>query len=155
MTPTSLVNAISLRKNGIDKNTLADEIYDAYVSEMDKKGVMDFDDILIKALEKDIETPYLLVDEVQDINEMQYRLIKKWSEKAKSIFVIGDPDQSIYGFRGADSRCFERFEDDFAPVRVIRLTENYRSTPEIIDCSSDVMGGKTKLSPNRKNGEKI
>ena len=155
MTPSSLVNAVSLRKNGIDKNMLADEIYDAYVSEMDKKGVMDFDDILIKVLEKDIETPYLLVDEVQDINEMQYRLIKKWSEKAKSIFVIGDPDQSIYGFRGADSRCFERFEDDFAPVRVIRLTENYRSTPEIIDCSSDIMGGETKLSPNRKNGEKI
>lgn len=153
--PSAFINAVSMRKNGMEEDVLTDEMYDAYVYAMEEKGIMDFDDILIKALEKDIETPYLLVDEFQDINELQYRLIKKWSEKAKSVFVIGDPDQSIYGFRGADSRCFEKFEKDFAPVRVIRLNENYRSTPEIITCSSDVIKGNIKLNPNRKNGEKI
>lgn len=155
MSATSFLNAVSLKKNEIDEGKIDDELFGAYVSKLEEKGLIDFDDILIKAIEKNIETPYLLVDEFQDINELQYRLIKKWGENAKSIFVIGDPNQSIYGFRGADSKCFDKFEKDFESVKVIRLTENYRSTPEIINCSSKVIKDDIKLNPNRKSGEKI
>lgn len=71
---------------------------------------------------------HLLVDEFQDINDLQYRLIRAWSRGGESLFVIGDPDQAIYGFRGADARCFDRLAADFPALRLIRLTQNYRST---------------------------
>ena len=105
---------------------------------------MDFDDLLFETLrivEADSSThlrkpfSYLLTDEFQDINPLQYRLIKAWNKGGKELFVIGDPDQSIYGFRGADSKCFEKLRQDFKDVCLIRLVENYRSTPEILNAA--------------------
>ena len=103
---------------------------------------LDYDDILLKTLDLFEQKcvpervsqsfRYLLVDEFQDINGIQYRLIKEWGRNSKHIFIIGDPDQSIYGFRGSDYRYFERFKEDFPGARLIRLAQNYRSTPEII-----------------------
>lgn len=75
---------------------------------------------------------HLLVDEFQDINDLQYRLIQAWGEKSASLFVIGDPDQSIYGFRGSSAQCFARFASDHPALHSVHLSENYRSAPEIL-----------------------
>ncbi len=75
---------------------------------------------------------HLLVDEFQDINDLQYRLIRHWNRGGQGLFVIGDPDQAIYGFRGADSDCFARLKKDLPDLREIRLVQNYRSTPQIL-----------------------
>ena len=80
---------------------------------------MDFDDLLLRALvlsrsqEQVLKGfAYLLVDEFQDISPLQYRLIQAWSGKGREVFIIGDPDQAIYGFRGADSKSFHRFQKE-------------------------------------------
>lgn len=67
---------------------------------------------------------YLLVDEFQDISPLQYQLILAWNREGDELFVIGDPDQSIYGFRGSDPECFARLMEDFPETEVIRLREN-------------------------------
>jgi superfamily I DNA/RNA helicase len=82
---------------------------------------------------------HLLIDEFQDINDVQYRLIRAWSQNSAGLFVIGDPDQSIYGFRGSDPRFFERLVQDFPDTRRIRLTRNYRSTPVILRCAASAL----------------
>jgi superfamily I DNA/RNA helicase len=89
---------------------------------------------------------YLLVDEFQDINEVQYRLLQAWSRGSENIFVIGDPDQAIYGFRGSDSRFFARFQQDFSVKQPIRLTKNYRSTPQIISVAASLIAGTSAAS---------
>ena len=124
-------------------------VWDSYQARLKKFKLLDYDDILLRVLnrfeaedgrEKLTEAfTHLLVDEFQDINDVQYRLIRAWSRKSAGIFVIGDPDQSIYGFRGSDSRCFERLQTDFPHLKSIRLTQNYRSTPEILGCALPVI----------------
>ena len=79
---------------------------------------------------------YLLVDEFQDINPAQQRLIRIWSRSGRELFVIGDPDQAIYGFRGADPFCFERLAAENSDLEMIRLKENYRSSPQIIHAAA-------------------
>ena len=99
---------------------------------------------------------FLLVDEFQDISPVQYRLIKAWNKGGRELFVIGDPDQSIYGFRGSDSRCFDLLEQDFPGTSTIRLTTGYRSTPEILSASLPLIsrnpGGERRLSAARPHG---
>ncbi len=103
---------------------------------------------------------YLLVDEFQDINPAQLKLVKLWSRAGREMFVIGDPDQSIYGFRGADSACFERLKKEYDDLEVVSLKENYRSAPQILKAASAVIGetesGEQKerkmLHPNRPDG---
>ena len=118
-----------------------------YQNLLKEKGAMDFDDILIetvKLLEEE-KVPelsnfhYLLVDEFQDISPIQYRLIQLWSQSGRELFVIGDPDQSIYGFRGSDAACFSSLQKDYPHAEVIRLTENYRSTVAIVDSAMSVI----------------
>ena len=152
-----------------------DRLYAAYCSQLERYGLMDYDDILLAVLRgfrcrEGEETTqesmrdsfsHLLVDEFQDINAVQYRLIKEWSKKSESIFIIGDPDQSIYGFRGSDFRFFERFQDDFPGLRLIRLTQHYRSTPEIINCAQAVLSPKKAgnlayaLETKREGGARV
>jgi superfamily I DNA/RNA helicase len=159
LSPREVMRGISLMKNGISpaedkkKSEVPAGVYESYCSQLKRYGVMDYDDILLEVLTRfengntgDIsgsgrENPfsYLLVDEFQDINEIQYRLIKEWSRQSESIFIIGDPDQSIYGFRGSDFRYFARFQEDFPAIRQVRLTQNYRSTPEIIASAASVI----------------
>lgn len=154
---------ISLMKNGIPslgakkKSALPAGVYDAYCFRLKDYGVMDYDDILLEALRqfeggkagepagrgRENTFSYLLVDEFQDINEIQYRLIKAWGQNSEGVFLIGDPDQSIYGFRGADYRYFARAKEDFPGLRQVRLTQNYRSTPEVIACAKEVINKKT------------
>lgn len=177
--PRDVLRGISFIKNGMppaDEGTeVPPGVYDLYNAQLEQYGVLDYDDILLDVLEflerrdpddagrKNLPAlfSHLLVDEFQDINAVQYRLIKKWSENSAGVFVIGDPDQSIYGFRGSDPRCFERFFEDYAPVRRIGLIRNYRSTPEIIHCARSVISRKTagghalSLEAGRESGPKV
>lgn len=143
-----------------------------YENELKNRSVMDFDDLLLKTLDifgengKKEYTPfsYLLVDEFQDINDIQFKLIKKWNEKGKNLFIIGDKDQSIYGFRGAAPECFERLKEELAKegkaeqLKEITLTSNYRSTPEILKCAVSVIqngGQEPALKAEKKSGARV
>jgi uncharacterized protein (TIGR00375 family) len=167
ISPRKILKDISLIKNGAtlpEEKAAVTAVYDLYRAQLERYGVLDYDDILLdmlRMLEDEINGgmentipknrfDYLLVDEFQDINAIQYRLIKEWGRNSTGIFVIGDPDQSIYGFRGSDARCFQRLLEDFPKVWQVRLTVNYRSTPEIIRCAQSVIskqdGSKSRHS---------
>ncbi len=128
---------------GAQEKEIPKEALEAYEKLKKDSGRYDFDDLLLETLsvfEKGEKLPeelekrfaYLLADEFQDISPLQYRLVKAWNRKGRELFVIGDPDQSIYGFRGADAECFSRVKEDFPGLRMITLTENYRSTGKIL-----------------------
>lgn len=135
--------------------------YQKYLKDM---NAMDFDDLLLEALrlaEAGADSDagafsYLMVDEFQDISPLQYRLIQAWNRNGRELFVIGDPDQAIYGFRGADAGCFDRLSEDFLQVRRITLTENYRSASRILSLASKVIAGnpgdRRKLRPTLPKG---
>lgn len=173
-----VLRAISLAKSGVPQEGSPDlppEAYDRYCGQLAQYGVMDYDDILLRALrlfeeetagvaeDQRLWEPFfhLLVDEFQDINPIQYRLIQAWGKYSAGIFVIGDPDQSIYGFRGADARSFDRFFEDYPQARRFHLTQNYRSTPEVIGCAGSVIAqGYTAadipaLEAKRESGAKV
>ena len=135
----------------LEENSDFEAVYAAYQERMEDKGLWDFDDLLTKtkhllADRENQETDlcrqfrYLLVDEFQDIDALQYELICQWNRNGRELFVIGDPDQSIYGFRGADPSCFSRMLHDFPQTEVIKLKENYRSTGEILKASTELIG---------------
>lgn len=104
-----------------------------YQNLLSEAGVQDYDDLLLagQTLASN-HFRFLLVDEFQDINPVQYQLVQNWNRCGEELFVIGDPDQSIYGFRGSDAHCFARLSTDFPGLRQITLLQNYRSTPEIL-----------------------
>ena len=168
---SQILTQISNDKIGMGEvdSPLGQEILEAYQNSLREWNVLDFDDILLEALriagekadekEKPVDTgafTYLLVDEFQDINPLQYKLIKAWNKGGRELFAIGDKDQAIYGFRGADAGCFKKLTEDFQEVCQIVLEENYRSTPQILEVASEVIsknpGGKRVLNPNRKKG---
>src|SRR5262249_22107495 len=86
---------------------------------------------------------HICVDEFQDIDEPQYRLLQRLTPPAGNIFVIGDPNQAIYGFRGATAACLTRFGEDFPSARTMRLGRNYRSTGAIVAAAAQVIGDGT------------
>ena len=121
-----------------------------YEESLTSRGLFDFDDLLIEALCLLLEDQeaarsfcsrftYLLVDEFQDISPLQYELICQWNRYGKELFVIGDPDQSIYGFRGSDPACFSRFLEDEPGAEVISLHKNYRSSGTITEGAAAVI----------------
>ncbi len=155
------MSAISLRKCGVeptDAPAALDTLYDAYRDRLHTDGAMDFDDILLAALDAledgggDTAIPaapafdHLLVDEFQDMNPVQYRLLRKWAEKSQSVFVIGDPNQAIYGFRGSDARCFNWLRQDFPDLAEIALARNYRSTAEVLAAAAPIVAVREKDS---------
>ncbi len=132
-----------------------------YQRQLESRGALDFDDLLIqvwqetKAGKGDCRPfSYLLVDEFQDINPIQYQLIREWNRQGRELFVIGDPDQAIYGFRGADPKCFDRLRKEEPELEEIRLLENYRSAPQILSAADAVIscnpGPERKLVTDRK-----
>lgn len=147
--PEKLLQAASRVKNGLGAEGFPEEIVEEYCLRLGETGALDFDDLLLEALRAAEEAPdgalrpftHLLADEFQDSSPVQYALVKAWNRRGKSLFVIGDADQSIYGFRGADAGCFDRLEADFPGLRRITLTKNYRSTPEILACALPVIDG--------------
>ena len=127
------VEAISRFRSGLSDEHA--ELARAYSAALEVRGLRDLDGLLLEALHTPVTEHamfrHLLVDEYQDVNGVQRALVQHWAEKSDGLFVIGDPDQSIYGFRGASAACFDDLRAAYPGLRVIRLEKNYRSTPEI------------------------
>lgn len=159
-----LLQAVSRVKNGASpaEAGLDESLYQDYCARLKALGALDFDDLLTEALRLDTagrkQFRYLLVDEFQDVGDTQYDLVRAWSAQG-SLFVIGDPDQSIYGFRGASGRCFARLGEDVPGLRTIRLVENYRSAPAVLEAALPVIahnGGEARvLHANRPDGPRV
>jgi DNA helicase-2/ATP-dependent DNA helicase PcrA len=135
------------------------EVYDLYQKRLFASNAVDFDDMLfltVDVLERFPEARekwqeafrYVLVDEYQDTNHAQYRLLQLLAETHRNVFAVGDPDQSIYAFRGADIRNVLEFEHDFQGAYTIALEQNYRSTQNILDAANGV------IRHNRERKEK-
>jgi DNA helicase-2/ATP-dependent DNA helicase PcrA len=135
------------------------EVYDLYQKRLFASNAVDFDDMLfltVDVLERFPEARekwqeafrYILVDEYQDTNHAQYRLLQLLAQQHHNVFAVGDPDQSIYGFRGADIRNVLEFEHDFPGSYTIALEQNYRSTQHILDAANGV------IRHNRERKEK-
>lgn len=168
-----LLREISVCKSGMEGRTggetVTEQVLTFYQEQLREAGAFDYDDLLLETLSlcERTETgargagPFscLLVDEFQDINPVQYRLIQAWNREGRELFVIGDPDQSIYGFRGSDAHCFERLSADYPELRTIRLTDHYRSTPEILSGALAMIekngGEKRRMDALRKSGPPI
>lgn len=125
-------------------------IYEDYDRELKKNRLIDFDDMLVYCYElldkrRDIlaawqnKYEYILVDEFQDINKVQYDVVKLLALKNRNIFVVGDDDQSIYGFRGAKPEIMQRFTKDYKDTALIKLDINYRSTANIVNVAKSVI----------------
>jgi DNA helicase-2/ATP-dependent DNA helicase PcrA len=158
-------NAVSYFKKIIVK------IYQQYQKELFENNALDFGDLILLTVKLLRERPeilenyqnkfrYILVDEYQDINLAQYQLIKLLSGKYHNLFVVGDPDQSIYRFRGADLSNILRFEEDFPHSKVIKLEQNYRSTKVILEGATNLIKynrnrKEKELWTDKKGGEKI
>lgn len=147
------------------------EIYPDYQKQLKIQNSVDFGDLLyltVKMLEENEEVRnyyqnkynYLLIDEYQDTNNAQYKFARLLSEKHKNICVVGDDDQGIYAWRGADIKNIQSFENDFDKVTVIKLEQNYRSTKNVISAAVAVIQQNNKrvdkkLWTDNKQGEKI
>ena len=171
--PEQFLRELSRCKNGQWEEAASEEFqekqeaFDYYQTRLRENHVLDYDDLLLETLKlfeagEEVNRKsfsYLLVDEFQDVSPLQFKLLLEWNQKGRELFVIGDPDQSIYGFRGADARCFERLEAAFSKVTYIRLEDNYRSSPDIIQAAAALIsnnpGGKRTLLPHREGSQKI
>ena len=147
------------------------DIYREYQKKLLAANALDFDDLLLVTVRLFTECPqvlekyrrrfmYVLVDEYQDTNTIQYRIVKLLSEEHGNICVVGDDDQSIYGWRGADIRNILDFEKDFPGAMVVRLEQNYRSTKPILDKANLVIQNnkdrkEKTLWTARKSGEPV
>ena len=146
-------------------------IYERYIVALKDANALDFDDLLLKTVEL-FETSeqvrgfyankfkYVMVDEYQDTNRPQYLLIRRLAEVHRNLAVVGDPDQSIYKWRGADLRNILDFEHDFPEAHTVRLEQNYRSTQMILDAATAVISRnqnrkEKRLWTDRKGGAKI
>ena len=146
-------------------------VYPVYQETLERRKALDFDDLLFAALRLLRESEhartrlrerhqYVLVDEYQDTNHIQYLIVNELSAEHRNICVVGDPDQSIYGWRAADIRNILTFKDDYPEAAEIHLEENYRSTPEILSAADNVIKTNTQridrtLRTSRDPGEKI
>ncbi|HKN40432.1 MAG TPA: ATP-dependent DNA helicase UvrD2 [Acidimicrobiia bacterium] len=136
-------------------------LYGRYETEKTRRGVIDFDDLLWRlgdALEGDPEFGavirwrhrHLFVDEFQDVNPAQFRLIRLWLGERRDLCVVGDDDQAVYGFTGADAGYLVHFARHFPGAGVVRLEENYRSTPQVLAAAHAVLpGGARRKKPLR------
>ncbi len=167
LTPRTVLGRISWAKNHMvdpqeyylaskDPNSeRVAHIYEGYRTELRKNNALDFDDLLLEAVRllkvsSDARERYqrryryLLVDEYQDTNRPQYELMKLLAGEAKNVCAVGDEDQSIYSWRGADIRNILEFEKDFPNARIVRLEQNYRSTQVILEAAGAVVQNNLK-----------
>lgn len=137
--------------------TKVKDVYDGYQKELLKNQAMDFGDLILNAIllfrkrpdilaEYQNQFQYVLIDEYQDTNPVQYELIKMLAGGHKRLFVVGDDDQSIYKFRGAEIKNILNFQRDYPEAKIVRLEQNYRSTGNILTASNAVI---------RKNSERL
>jgi DNA helicase-2/ATP-dependent DNA helicase PcrA len=153
------------------RDEVVKRVYDEYQKRLVSMNAVDFDDILVYTARLLEDVPavrdkyaqrfrHVLVDEFQDTNIAQYALVKHLASYHKNIFCVGDPDQSIYAWRGADWRNVQRFEQDFPDARAILLEQNYRSHQNILDAAMGVIDRarnrrKKRLFSDRGTGERI
>jgi DNA helicase-2/ATP-dependent DNA helicase PcrA len=168
--PKAMKAVISKAKNElVDYESFADQgdgffheqvadVYRLYQQRLLGASAMDFDDLLMVTVELFGAFPdvlatyqerfrYVLVDEYQDTNRAQYVLVKQLTDSHRNLCVVGDSDQSIYRFRGADIRNIRDFEVDYPDARIIILDQNYRSTETILDAANSVISNNTKRTP--------
>jgi DNA helicase-2/ATP-dependent DNA helicase PcrA len=173
LTPRTVLSRISWAKNHMvdpqdyflgSKDPTSERIahiFKAYQDELRKNNAMDFDDLLLEAvrlLKSSAEVreryqrryQYVLVDEYQDTNRPQYELMKLLAGEHKNVCAVGDEDQSIYSWRGADIRNILEFEKDFPNARIVRLEQNYRSTQIILEAAGAVVANNI-----RRKGKKL
>lgn len=185
LTPRSVQSAISGAKNrGEDPQIFASKvdannerqaaiatIYRNYEQKLRNNNALDFDDLLIRTVQLFRKSPetrakyndkfkYILVDEYQDTNPLQFALVSLLTEKQQNICVVGDPDQSVYSFRAADIRNILDFEEHYPNAKTIRLEQNYRSTQTILDAAHAVIKNNTErkekqLWTSHKGGDLI
>ena len=152
------------------ENKIAD-VYVLYQKKLKENNAMDFDDLIFKTVELFLKNPdvlefyqrkfrYIMVDEYQDTNGAQYQLIKLLAEKYKNLCVVGDDDQGIYGWRGADIKNILDFEKDYPGTKVIKLEQNYRSKGNILNAANVVIANNTYrkqkvLRTEQEQGSKI
>ena len=156
--------ADGLRPGDLAGEPLA-EVYAAYQRHLDACGARDYDDLLLDLLEllradeavargAAADQDHLLVDEFQDVNAVQYELVRRLSGSGEGLFVIGDPDQAIYGFRGAAPRFFARLGQDYPALSTHRLDRNYRSAPAVVAASRAVIAdGRVETSAPEAPGD--
>ena len=146
-------------------------VYREYQSRLTKNNALDFDDLIMKTVElfeKHSQVldyyqerfRYIMVDEYQDTNYAQFRLVELLAEKYRNLCVVGDDDQSIYRFRGADIRNILEFEHYFPDAKVVRLEQNYRSTGNILEAANNIIANNTERKEKRlwtenEEGEKV
>lgn len=142
--------AMNARISGTFRDQKIAELYREYQTQLKKNNALDFDDLLVKTVELFDNNPeildyyqekfrYIMVDEYQDTNTAQFRLVSQLAKKYGNICVVGDDDQSIYSFRGANIRNILNFEETFPGARVIKLEQNYRSTRTILNAANGVI----------------
>ena len=176
--PNSLLSAVSTAKNNLilpeqvgllspkpgEKKSRIDialpRVYPKYDAQLRLNNALDFDDLLLWTWRLFNENPdvkhqyaslfqHVLVDEFQDTNQVQYELLRQLASENQNIFVVGDEDQSIYRWRGADYRNVLRFEEDFPNAEKILLEQNYRSTQTVLDVATAVINKNTNRTPKR------
>ncbi len=147
------------------------QVYAEYQKELKLNNALDFDDLIFKTVDLFLKTPdvleayqdrfrYIMVDEYQDTNTIQFKLISLLAAKYGNLCVVGDDDQSIYKFRGANISNILNFETEFRDAKVIKLEQNYRSTQTILDAANSVIANNVGRKPKRlwtdnSKGEKI
>ncbi len=179
-TPKALKQVISKAKNRLEEpkedlssivGQVAPKVFELYQNKLFEASAVDFDDLLFLPVKLFKEFPevlevyqdrwqHLLVDEYQDTNEAQYRLASQLVAKNRNFFVVGDPDQSIYSWRGANIQNILNFEKDWPDAKIIRLEQNYRSTSTILEAANSLIEHnenryKKNLWSNLGEGEKI
>jgi DNA helicase II / ATP-dependent DNA helicase PcrA len=163
--PDSFANTWNPKDKEIGK------LFEGYIKALKNASALDFDDLLLATVELFDQNPsvreryahkfhYVMVDEYQDTNRPQYLLVKQIAGKHRNLAVVGDPDQSIYKWRGADLRNIMDFETDFSDAQIVKLEQNYRSTEVILDAASAVIANnrnrkKKALWTDLKGGAKI
>ena len=156
-----LVTAESYAKNANDLYTeIVAKAYKRYETELKRSESMDFDDLIMNTILLFDKNPdvlayyqgkfqYIHVDEYQDANHAQYQLVQLLAKRFKNLCVVGDADQSIYGWRGADMQNILDFEQDYPEAKVVLLEENYRSTKTILQAANEVINNNKKRRPKK------
>ena len=183
LTPRTVLGRISWAKNHMldpqelylqsadPKTERVAHLYEEYRKELRKANALDFDDLLLEAVRLLKSAPqvreyynrrfqYLLIDEYQDTNRPQYELMRMLAGEHHNVCAVGDEDQSIYSWRGADIRNILEFEQDFPEAKIVRLEQNYRSTQNILQAASAVVANNVRrkgknLWTSRQGGTKI
>ncbi len=163
ITPDQYIDAaqVSGRRPPVTPAQLA-EHFRAFVAEKKRRRMVDFDDLLELCI-RDLADPeyartrhwqfrYLFVDEFQDVNPLQFDLLRAWLGPEATLCVVGDPNQAIYGWNGADATYLDGFAKHFAGAETVQLSDNFRSTPQILAAATAVRGEAGRLKANRPDG---